>query len=155
MNEMQALPNSIEEQNYNDSGDNLWHHPCRLSEEMVRCMTDIFLFLADSSKLTSSECIASPSSPQGHLSYSSMASFSESPIMNSVARSPSVDMENGSDIFARDSSFDPYGVPGKVDWTKNIGNYGMAVEVSWLSVGKKELEYAATALKRFRLTISV
>ncbi|XP_031256064.1 uncharacterized protein LOC116114049 [Pistacia vera] len=148
MKEMQALPNSIEEQNYNDSEDNLWHYPCRLSEEMVRCMRDIFLFLANSSKLTSSECIASPSSPQGHLSYSSMTSFSESPI---IARSPSVDMENDPDIFARDRSFDPYGVPRKVDWTRNIGNYSMAVEVSWLSVGKKELEYAATALKRFRL----
>lgn len=121
---------------------------------MVQCMRDIFLFLADSSKLTSSECIASPSSPQGHLSYSSMASFSESPIMNSVVRSPTVDMENASDIFARERPFDPYGVYTKEDWTRNIGNYSLAVEVSWLSVGKKELEYAATALKRFRLTIS-
>ncbi|KAJ0031043.1 hypothetical protein Pint_13614 [Pistacia integerrima] len=106
MKEMQALPNSIEEQNYNDSGDNLWHYPCRLSEEMNH------------------------------------------PLLQGV---PQLIWKMIPDIFARDRSFDPYGFPRKVDWTRNIGNYSMAVEVSWLSVGKKELEYAATALKRFRL----
>ncbi|WKA06804.1 hypothetical protein VitviT2T_024685 [Vitis vinifera] len=39
--------------------ENLWHHPNQLSEEMVH-MRDIFLFLTDSSKLFSSEGVASP-----------------------------------------------------------------------------------------------
>ena len=40
--------------------ENLWHHPNHLSEEMVQYMIDVFLFLADSSKLFSSEGVASP-----------------------------------------------------------------------------------------------
>ncbi|KDP33990.1 hypothetical protein JCGZ_07561 [Jatropha curcas] len=133
--------------------DRLWHHPNRLSEEMVLCMRDIFIFLADSSKLTSSEGMASPYSPQGHLSYSSLASFSDSPIMNSFMKSPSIDVENGSDDTARYCKLDPYSVPGKVDWIQGVGAYSTAVEVSWLSVGKKELEYASGALKRFRFLV--
>lgn len=133
--------------------ENLWHHPCHLSEEMVLCMRDIFLFLGDSSKSSSSEHMASSSSPQGHLSYSSLASFSDSPIMNPLARSPSVDINHDSEVFARDCVFDPYGVLHKGDLRRSIGIYGMAIEVSCLSVGKKELEYAAMALKRFRLLL--
>ena len=129
--------------------ENLWHHPNQLSEEMVQCMRDIFLFLADSSKLSSSEGVASP---RGHLSYSSLASFSDSSILASLVRSPSVDLHNVSEIFARDGMFDPYSIPGKVDWTRSIGTYSMAAEVSWMSVGKKQLEYAAGAFKRFRFT---
>ncbi|KAF2285095.1 hypothetical protein GH714_037857 [Hevea brasiliensis] len=131
----------------------LWHHPNRLSEEMVSCMRDIFVFLADSSKLSSSECMASPSSPQGHLSYFSLASFSDSPVMNSFMKNPSVDMEHGSEVSEKYCKIDPYNVPGKVDWIEGIGAYSTAVEVSWLSVGKKELEYASGALKRFRLLV--
>lgn len=130
--------------------ENLWHHPNQLSEEMVQCMRDIFLFLADSSKLSSSEGVASP---RGHLSYSSLASFSDSSILASLVRSPSVDLHNVSEIFARDGMFDPYSIPGKVDWTRSIGTYSMAAEVSWMSVGKKQLEYAAGAFKRFRLLV--
>ena len=40
--------------------ENLWHHTNHLSEEMVQYMIDVFLFLADSSKLFSSEGVASP-----------------------------------------------------------------------------------------------
>ncbi|XP_022750028.1 uncharacterized protein LOC111299220 isoform X2 [Durio zibethinus] len=50
-------------------------------------------------------------------------------------------------------AYDPYGVSCKEDWTSTIGTYSTAVEVSWLSVGKKELKYAAMALKRFRLLV--
>jgi hypothetical protein len=32
----------------------------------------------------------------------------------------------------------------------DIGNYGLATEVSWMSVGKKQLEYASGALRKFR-----
>lgn len=127
--------------------ENLWHHPNQLSEEMVQCMRDIFLFLAYSSKPSSSEGGASP---QGHLSYSSLASFSDS--LASLVGSPSVDLHNVSEIFARDGMFDPYSIPGKMDWRRSIGTYSMAVEVSWMSVGKKQLEYAAGAFKRYRFT---
>ncbi|KAL5786486.1 hypothetical protein ACOSQ2_008878 [Xanthoceras sorbifolium] len=152
MDDMPALP-VIEEQHNDSFAEHLWQYPNCLSEEMVKCMRDIFLFLADSSNLSSSECMASPSSPQDHLSYSSLGSFSDSPIINSLARFPSVDMDRGSESFVSNSTFDPYRVPGKVDWARSIGAYGVAVEVSCLSVGKKELEYAAMALKRFRLLL--
>ncbi|RWW55105.1 hypothetical protein BHE74_00038277 [Ensete ventricosum] len=48
------------------------------------------------------------------------------------------------------NTFDPYGINGKVNW-RNIGSYSLAAEVSWLSVGKAQLEYAAEALKGYRM----
>lgn len=150
INQIPAMGTGVEKPNNNNFIENLWRHPCRLSEEMILCMRDIFLFLGDSSKLSSSEYIASPSSPQGHLSYSSFASFSDSPIMNPLARSPSVDTDHDSEVIARESMVDTYTVPHKVDWNVSIGCYDTAVEVSRLSVGKKQLEYAAMALKKFR-----
>ncbi|XP_022731236.1 uncharacterized protein LOC111285866 isoform X2 [Durio zibethinus] len=120
--------------------ENLWHHPNQLSEEMVLRMRDIFIFLAYSSKL-SSEYLVSPASPHCPLAKI-LASFSGSPIATSLVRSPSGGGAN-----------DPYGVSGKDDWTCCIGIYSTAVEVSWFSVGNKELEYAAMALKRFRLLV--
>ncbi|KAJ6698301.1 hypothetical protein OIU79_011754 [Salix purpurea] len=114
---------------------------------------DHFVEKLYSSKLSSPECLASPSSPQGHLSYSSLASFSDSPIKNSLIKSPPDDMEHGLEVSARYCKLDPYRVPGKLDWTESIGTYSNAVEVSWLSVGQKELEYASGALKRFRLLV--
>ncbi|GAV73993.1 DUF547 domain-containing protein/Lzipper-MIP1 domain-containing protein [Cephalotus follicularis] len=134
--------------------DKLWHHPNQLSEEMILCMRDIYLFLADSSTLSPSDCMDSSSSPRA-----SLESYSDFPMMTSVEKSPSVDIEHasnikhGSEVFARDSMLDPYRFPGKVDWTRNIGVYSIAAEVSWLSVGEKELEYAAGALKRFRFLV--
>ncbi|XWS26511.1 hypothetical protein CRYUN_Cryun26dG0038100 [Craigia yunnanensis] len=121
--------------------ENLWRQPNQLSEEMVMRMRDIFIFLADSSKLSSSEYLASQASPHCPLA-NFLASFSDSPISTSLVRSPS-----------GGAAYDPYGVSGKVEWTSSIGTYSTAVEVSWLSVGKKELEYAAMALKRFRLLV--
>lgn len=153
MNEMATTRATVAMQNNDYFMENLWHHPCHLSEKMILCMRDIFLFLGDSSKSSSPEYMASPSSPQGHLSYSSLASFSDSPIMNPPARSPFVDINHDSEVFAKDCMFDPYGVLHKGDLKGSIGIYGMAIEVSCLSVGKKELEYAAMALKRFRYTL--
>ncbi|KAF9680905.1 hypothetical protein SADUNF_Sadunf06G0170300 [Salix dunnii] len=147
------LPDVIREPDKDHFVEKLCHHPNWLSEEMVLCMRDIFLSLADPSKLSSPECLASPSSPQGHLSYSSLASFSDSPIKNSLIKSPPDDMEHGLEFSARYCKLDPYRVPGKLDWTESIGTYSNAVEVSWLSVGQKELEYASGALKRFRLLV--
>ncbi|KAM7275717.1 hypothetical protein ACFE04_017583 [Oxalis oulophora] len=128
----------------------LWNRPNQLSEEMVMCMRDIYLFLADSSKHASLECRDSPLSPEG-------SSFSESLITNPPTEHSSVDSATSNvDInhsTEGDSLNDPYRVPDKLDWTKSIGAYSMAVEVSWLSVGKKQLEYAAEALKKYRLLV--
>ncbi|KAE8712520.1 hypothetical protein F3Y22_tig00110247pilonHSYRG00033 [Hibiscus syriacus] len=119
--------------------ENLWHHPNQLAKEMVLRMRDIFIFLADSSMLSSSS--VSPASPHCPLA-NFLASSSDSPVVTSLVSSP---LGGG--------AFDPYEVSDKVDWSCDIGTYSKAVEVSWLSVGKKELEYAATALKRFRLLV--
>ncbi|KAL4335234.1 hypothetical protein GQ457_07G045470 [Hibiscus cannabinus] len=121
--------------------ENLWHHPNQLSEEMVLRMRDIFIFLADSSKHSLSENLVSPTSPHCPLA-NFLASFSDLPIVTSLARTSSGGGE-----------YDPYGIFGKVDWKCSIGTYKTAVEVSWLSVGKKELEYSTMALKRFRLLV--
>ncbi|XP_007012494.2 PREDICTED: uncharacterized protein LOC18588192 isoform X1 [Theobroma cacao] len=121
--------------------ENLWHHPNQLSEEMVLRMRDIFIFLADSSKLSSAQYLVSQASPHCHLA-NFLESFSDSSIATSLVKSPS-----------GGGAYDPYGVSSKVDWTSCIGAYSAAVEVSWLSVGKKELEYAAMALERFRLLV--
>ncbi|XWS17556.1 hypothetical protein CRYUN_Cryun33cG0077400 [Craigia yunnanensis] len=121
--------------------ENLWHQPNQLSQEMVLRLRDIFIFLADSSKLSSSEYLVSRASPHCPLA-NFLASFSDSPIATSLVRIPS-----------GDGAYDPYGISGKVDWTSSAGTYSTAVEVSWLSVGKKELEYATMALERFRLLV--
>ncbi|KAJ6293687.1 hypothetical protein OIU76_021867 [Salix suchowensis] len=58
------LPDVIREPDKDLFVEKLCHHPNWLSEEMVLCMRDIFLSLADSSKISSPECLASPSSPE-------------------------------------------------------------------------------------------
>lgn len=138
----------------------LWDHPNQLSEEMVRCMKNIFISLADStipSKSSASESHCSPvsphgMSPRGHLSSSSWWSSSERSMISSWVQSPQVDIESNSEVLASENACDPYRVRGKLSWA-DIGNYGLATEVSWMSVGKKQLEYAAGALRRFRYTI--
>ncbi|TYI71864.1 hypothetical protein E1A91_D07G019200v1 [Gossypium mustelinum] len=135
------LPEAFIDNNY--IVDNLWHHPNRLSEEMVLRMRDIFIFLADSSKLSSSSSTSSVSPASPHCPLANfLASSSDSTVVTSFVSSPS-----------GGGAYDPYGVSDKVDWTFSIGTYSKAIEVSWLSVGKKELEYAAMALKRFRLLV--
>ncbi|KAE8718849.1 hypothetical protein F3Y22_tig00109987pilonHSYRG00110 [Hibiscus syriacus] len=132
------LPEAFIDSNY--IVENLWHHPNQLAKEMFRRMRDIFVFLADSSKLSSSSSV-SPASPHCPLA-NFLASSLDSPVVTSLVSS----LPGG-------GAFDPYEVTDKVDWRCNIGTYSKAVEVSRLSVGKKELEYAATALKRFRLLV--
>ncbi|CAM8955943.1 unnamed protein product [Rhodiola kirilowii] len=132
----------------------LWEHPNRLSEEMIRCMKNIFISLTDSAapfKSTASDNHFSPSSPHGHLSASSFWSLSERTAVSSQMQSPQVDVNNY-DVLAADNAYDPYRVRGKLSWT-NIGNYGSVTEVSWMSVGKKQLEYAAGALRDFRILV--
>ncbi|XP_004303786.1 PREDICTED: uncharacterized protein LOC101304111 [Fragaria vesca subsp. vesca] len=133
----------------------LWDHPNQLSEEMVRCMKNIFISLADSalpSKSSSQESHLSPLSPRGHLSNSSWWSSSERSMISSWVQSPQVDIQSNSEVLASENACDPYRVRGKLSWAE-IGRYGLATEVSWMSVGKKQLEYAAGALRRFRVLV--
>ncbi|KAE8682609.1 O-Glycosyl hydrolases family 17 protein [Hibiscus syriacus] len=104
----------------NYSVENLWHHPNQLSEEMVLRIRDIFVFLADSSKHSSSEYMVSPASPHCPLA-NFLEPFSNSSIVTSLARTSS-----------GGSAYDPYGVFGKVNWKCSIGTYSTAVEVSQL-----------------------
>ncbi|XP_022724647.1 uncharacterized protein LOC111281235 isoform X2 [Durio zibethinus] len=133
----------------------LWDHPNQLSEEMVRCMRNIFISLADSAVPSKSSAFKSHSSslsPRGHLSNSSWWSSSERSMIPSWVQSPQVDIQSNSEVLASENSFDPYRVRGKLSWAE-IGNYGSANEVSWMSVGKKQLEYASGALRRFRTLV--
>lgn len=130
-------------------GGNLWTDPNELSEEMVRCMRNIFLRLSESSKVApkaSSDC---SSSSAERLSGSTLASFSDSSIIPSMLRSPSVDSNHNDGKMKPDRNFDPYKVNGK-ETRRDIGIYRSAAEVSWMSVGKDQLEYASEALKKFR-----
>ncbi|KAG7017975.1 hypothetical protein SDJN02_19841, partial [Cucurbita argyrosperma subsp. argyrosperma] len=132
----------------------LWHHPNILSEEMVRCMKNIFISLADSAVPSKSSTIEnhSPVSPRGHLSNSSWWSSSERSIISSRVQSPQIDIPSSSEVLATQNACDPYSVRGKLSWA-DIGNYSQAAEVSWMSVGKKQLEYAAGELRKFRTLV--
>ncbi|KAI4355939.1 hypothetical protein L6164_004662 [Bauhinia variegata] len=132
----------------------LWDQPNVLSEEMVRCMKNIFMSLADSyistkSSILESQCSAQ--SPGGHIPYSFWWSSSEHSKTSLLVQSPQVDVKN-CEVLASGNAFDPYSVRGKLSWA-DIGNYGLATEVSWMSVGKKQLEYAAGALRGFRILV--
>ncbi|KAJ6825418.1 uncharacterized protein M6B38_376045 [Iris pallida] len=134
---------------------NPWVDPNKLSEEMVRCMREIFICLAESSstsKASSSESLPSSFSPVGHLSWSSLTSFSDSSIMPSSMQSPTSEFNYTCEELDRENSFNLYSVNGKVNCI-NFGSYGLATEVCWMSVGKKQLDYAAEALKKFRFLV--
>ncbi|XP_057968924.1 uncharacterized protein LOC131158225 isoform X2 [Malania oleifera] len=133
----------------------LWDLPNQLSEEMVRCMKNIFMSLADSaisSKSSVSESRCSSLSPRGHLSNLSLWSQSERSIVSSWTQSPQIDLQCNFAVLATENACDPYRVRGKLSWA-DIGSYKLSTEVSWMSVGKKQLEYAAGALRRFRLLV--
>ncbi|KAF8025159.1 hypothetical protein BT93_F2103 [Corymbia citriodora subsp. variegata] len=133
----------------------LWDYPNLLSEEMVRCMKNIFISLADSAspcQFSTSQGHLSPLSPHGHLSNSSWWSSSERSVISSWVQSPQVDVQSNLDVLASDNACDPYRVRGKLSWA-DVGNYGLASEVSWMSVGKKQLEYASGALRKFRTLV--
>ncbi|XP_043711585.1 uncharacterized protein LOC122660370 isoform X2 [Telopea speciosissima] len=131
----------------------LWNYPNQLSEEMVRCMRNIFISLVGSSIVSSnSSTFESHSSPlflHGHLLSSFLSSSSERSMISSRTQSPQVDLHCNAEVLATENVCDPYSVRGKLCWA-DIGTYGSAVEVSWMSVGKKQLEYAAGALRKFR-----
>ncbi|XP_057504880.1 uncharacterized protein LOC130788324 isoform X3 [Actinidia eriantha] len=134
----------------------LWDNPNQLSEEMVRCMKNIFISLADSTtplKSSTSETQCSYLSPCGHLSNSYIWSSSERSILSSWVQSPQLDLQGNLEMLATGNACDPYRVRGKLSWA-DIGRYGLATEVSWMSVGRKQLEYAAGALRRFRTLVA-
>lgn len=122
-----------------------WHHPSKLSQEMVKCMVSIYRHLSDSTDGPPSfKRIASPTSPYGNIAVSSVSSISES---STCTRSPPFDAKNMD--LGSETSFDPYKTPEKIGWS-DIGAYCSAIEVSEMSVGKEQLDYAAEALRMFR-----
>lgn len=123
-----------------------------VSEEMVRCMVDIYCHLAEPSSEShvSQECPLSPSSHTGRLSTSSSLSSSHSDSsLPFGARSPDMNPEQYGNVMGGETTSDPYKAMGKLPWA-NIGPYTDAYEVPWLSVGKNQLEYVAHSLGKFR-----
>uniref|UniRef100_A0ACD5ZFS9 Uncharacterized protein n=1 Tax=Avena sativa TaxID=4498 RepID=A0ACD5ZFS9_AVESA len=128
---------------------NMCNNPHQLSGEMVGCMRDIFLHLSRSSKISPKMSSDNSSSSVGCLSGSTFTSVSDSSLMASVLRSPSVDSDHDDDIIHEVGNFDPYGVNGK-EARRDIGKYCSVAEVSWMNVCKEQLEYASDALQKFR-----
>ncbi|XP_020587589.1 uncharacterized protein LOC110029578 [Phalaenopsis equestris] len=126
-------------------------HPNKLSEEIVRCMKDIFISLANChsfpSTFSSPESFCSSSSPQGHIP--TFWPLSELTSISSWRHSSQVDIQYNNDVLTTGGVFDPYKVREKLSWI-DIGNYSLVKEVSWMSVEKKQLEAASDLLKVFR-----
>ncbi|XP_024370432.1 uncharacterized protein [Physcomitrium patens] len=127
--------------------------PNELSEQMVRCMISIYRHLADSnntnkesSPLGKTQSPTSPFTATTNLS----ASVSESSLL-SVIRSPLVDLRS-KEVLGNEASPDPFKSRGKIPWA-DIGPYAHAMEVGWLSVGKDQLEFAAQALRSFKILV--
>uniref|UniRef100_N1QQD7 Ternary complex factor MIP1 leucine-zipper domain-containing protein n=1 Tax=Aegilops tauschii TaxID=37682 RepID=N1QQD7_AEGTA len=129
-------------------------NPNHLSEDIVRCMRNIFISLSDSCREASRA--ANPSaagegqragpSPSGIAAFWSL---SEPSSISSWVQSPQVDLNQNNNLLASETVFDPYKAREKLSWA-DIGGYGAASEVSWMSAGKKQLEYAAESLRKFR-----
>ncbi|XP_057855665.2 uncharacterized protein LOC131065230 isoform X1 [Cryptomeria japonica] len=147
---------TVQHTNQEASMKDLWKNPNQLSEQMVRCMKDIFIHLTDpvmvSSKCSPTARIHSPRSPLGVNAASSLSSFSESSSVLSFAKSPPGDFHIKEEVLGTENSFDPYSTHGKLNWA-DIGRYSLVKEVSWMSVGKQQLEYAAGVLRKFRLLV--
>ncbi|XP_066377137.1 uncharacterized protein [Miscanthus floridulus] len=131
---------------------NLWNNPNQLSEEMVRSMKDIFLHLSTSSKISPEEPFANSSSSAERLSGSTLTTLSDSSVIASVLRSPSIDLNHDDGIIDDVRNFDPYNVNGK-EARRDIGSYCSVAEVSWMYIGNEQLEYASGALKKFRFLV--
>jgi hypothetical protein len=125
--------------------------PNELSEEMVQCMISIYRHLADSNNTTeessSLDNTRSPSSPFTATTNLSASSLPESSLL-SVTRSPLVDLRS-KEVLGNDASPDPFKSRGKIPWA-DIGPYARVLEVSWLTVGKDQLDFAAQALRSFK-----
>jgi len=142
-----ALPFSRSNLTKSSMGGNVWNNPNQLSEEMVRSMKDIFLHLSASSKISPKATFANSSSSAERLSGSTLTSLSDSSVIASVLRSPSIDLHH--EDIDEVKNFDPYNVNGK-EACRDIGSYCSVVEVSWMYIGNDQLEYASGALKKFR-----
>ncbi|KAG8095248.1 hypothetical protein GUJ93_ZPchr0012g21082 [Zizania palustris] len=131
-------------------------NPSQLSEGIVRCMKNIFISLSDScrvaSRTSSMEKQQSAPSPSENYSISAFWSLSEPSSISSWVQSPQVDLNYTNNLLASETVFDPYKSREKLSWA-DIGSYGAAAEVSWMSVGEKQLEYATESLRKFRLLI--
>ncbi|CAM0909594.1 unnamed protein product [Alopecurus aequalis] len=146
---LDALSFSQSDMKKHNVNGNTWKNPNQLSGEMVRCMRDIFLHLSRSSKISPKLSSDNSSSSAGCLSGSTFTSVSDSSLMASVLRSPSVDSDHDDDIIDEVGNFDPYSVNGK-EGRRDIGKYCSVAEVSWMNVCKEQLEYASDALQKFR-----
>lgn len=128
-------------------------YPNQLSEEIVRCMKDIFISLADCSsfpsRFSSPDSFCSSTSPQGHITFWPLSELTS---ISSWRQSPQSDIQCNNDVLTTGGIFDPYKVRGKLSWI-DIGNYSLSKEVSWMSVEKNQLEYASDSLKVFRSLI--
>uniref|UniRef100_A0ACD5ZBJ0 Uncharacterized protein n=1 Tax=Avena sativa TaxID=4498 RepID=A0ACD5ZBJ0_AVESA len=137
-------------------------NPNHLSEDIVRCMRNIFISLSDSCREAASRSRTSnnPSSAENNQQrsvpspsgISAFWSLSEPSSISSWVQSPQVDLNHNSNLLATETVFDPYKAREKLSWA-DIGGYGAASEVSWMSAGKKQLDYAAESLRKFRLLI--
>lgn len=131
-------------------------NPNLLSEDIVRCMKNIFISLSDScreaSRNSSMKNQLSIPSPSGNYSISAFWTLSEPSSISSWVQSPQVDLNYNNNLLASETVFDPYKAREKLSWA-DIGSYSAAAEVSWMAVGKKQLEYAAESLRKFRLLI--
>jgi hypothetical protein len=151
-NKIDALQFSQTNLKKNSMTGNLQNNPNRLSEEMVRSMTDIFLHLSASSRITPKSPFDYSSSSAEHLSSSTLTSLSDSSIIASMLHSPSVDLNQEDATVDEIINFDPYNANGKKA-RRDIGYYCSAAEVSWMYVGNEQLEYASGALKKFRFSV--
>nr|XP_024394065.1 uncharacterized protein LOC112291191 isoform X3 [Physcomitrium patens] len=125
----------------------------RLSEEMVRCMANIYCHLAGpSSQSHGSQDWPASSCRTDRLSPSSSNSSQSDSFVPSGARSPSLDTGLFAELIGCDSTPDPYKVSGKLPWA-DIGPYANAYEVLWLTVGMDQLECVAQSLGRFRILV--
>ncbi|PUZ59345.1 hypothetical protein GQ55_4G033400 [Panicum hallii var. hallii] len=145
-----ALPFSQSNLKKSSTGGNVWNNPNQLSEEMVRSMKDIFLHLSTSSKISPKATFANSSSSAERLSGSTLTSLSDSSVIASVLRSPSIDLHH--DDVDEVRNLDPYNVNGK-EARRDIGSYCSVTEVSWMYIGNEQLEYASGALKKFRFLV--
>ncbi|KAF9616789.1 hypothetical protein IFM89_032342 [Coptis chinensis] len=128
-------------------------HPNRLSEEMVRSMKNIFISLADSSNMSSKSYSLDMHSSHiysygDHLDASLWSLYDWSAVSSKV-HSPQRVMKSVSNVLGTGNACDPYKVRGKLSWA-DIGGYKLATEISGISVGKKQLEYASGALRTYR-----
>jgi hypothetical protein len=131
--------------------------PSRLSEDIVRCMRNIFISLSDSRRASSSNHSSAAESRQQRSvpspsGISAFWSLAEPSAISSWVQSPQVDLNQNNSLLASETVFDPYKAREKLSWA-DIGSYGAASEVSWMSAGKKQLDYAAESLRKFRYCV--